>query len=96
LAPLLSRPTFAALAEELKSVPNGARVGAVIELYEQNRLTDIYNISGGRAGEIRNTLIRAGLIDPASRPGSRHVTEDSRVSNGHHVTCPDHADRGLD
>jgi hypothetical protein len=90
LEPLLNRLTFAALAEELKHSPGTATVGAVIELYEQNRLTDIYNISTGRAGEIRSSLIRVGLIDPASRIGCKHVNGRGEVRHGHHVTCPDY------
>jgi hypothetical protein len=90
---VLGRLTFAALVEGLvgmKSEPGGATVGDVIELYEQGRLTEIYNISSGRAGEIRSCLVRAGLIDPESRPeGERDV-----VQRGHHVGCGEYVRAG--
>jgi len=87
LAPLLSRKTFSALAAGMQCSP--ATVGQVIELYEQGQLQDIENISTGRAGEIRRSLIEAKLIELNSRPIIRRRTvRDASVPDGHHASCP--------
>lgn len=85
LAPLLNRCTFAALAAGMSDSP--ATVGRVIELYEQGRLTKIYNISSGRVGEIRSSLIQAKLIDRNSKHGGKRAGELDIAPNGHHVRC---------
>jgi hypothetical protein len=88
LAPLLSRTTFAALADGLDGCP--ATVGQVIELYRQRRLMDIYNISSGRTGEIRHSLIQGGLIEPSSKPATKlDFAREVMTSTGHHASCPD-------
>jgi hypothetical protein len=60
LAPLLPRQTMAALTAGMGSP---ATVGQVVELYEQRKLMEIYGISTGRLGEIRRSLVKAGLIE---------------------------------
>jgi len=87
LAPFLSRPTYSALEA---GIPNeSATVGQVVELYEQGRLVDIYNISGGRMGEIRRCLIRAKVIDLSSQPiVNRSHAKEASTNNGHHASCP--------
>lgn len=89
LAPLLSRMTLAALVVGLPAPP--ATVGQLIEMYEQGRLTDVYNISSGRVGEIRSCLIQAKLVDPDSRHGSKRDGATGATVNGHHVSCPQYA-----
>ena len=69
LAPALSRSTLGALLLGIDGSP--VTVGHVIELYKQGRLQDIYNISSGRAGEIKRCLVAAGLIELGDDPLSR-------------------------
>jgi hypothetical protein len=85
LGSLLSRPTVDALLVGVEGSP--ARVGQVVELYEQNMLREIYNIGSGRAGEIRRALAEIGLIDPEGRPpvGRRHVRRHGEA--GHVKEC---------
>jgi hypothetical protein len=86
LAPLLDRITFAALAAGMPD--SSATVGQVIERYEYGTLTDIYNISSGRAGEIRTSLIEAKLVDPDSKYGSKRGGERQAMPHGHHEGYP--------
>jgi len=91
MAPLLNRFTFAALAAGMSGSP--ATVRQAIERYEQGTLTNIYNISSGRVGEIRSSLIEAKLIDPDSKYGSKRASERDTVPYGHHVTCTKYRNR---
>jgi hypothetical protein len=88
LAPLLSRQTMAALTAGMGSP---ATVGQVVELYEQRRLMEIYGISTGRLGEIKRSLVKAGLIEPGGRPVfRRRRPRDRSVGCGHCEGCPHH------
>jgi len=77
LAPLLSRPTFQVLAAGLD---DSAIVGDVVELYERRRLMKLPNISTGRAGEVRQCLVEAGLVEGDGRLviRRRHTPADAR------------------
>lgn len=89
LAPLLSRQTLAALVNGIDGSP--ATVEQVVELYEQHRLMETHGISTGRLGEIRRSLVEAGLIEPDGRPiPRRRLAGDASVLYGHHATCADY------
>jgi hypothetical protein len=85
LAPLLSQPTFDALREGLDG--SLGTVDQVIKLCEQRRLMELYNIGPSRAGEIRECLIEAKLIEPIQEPLIRHAWDESVQANGHHQSC---------
>jgi hypothetical protein len=57
LLPMLSGPTFGALVCALGL---SATVGDLAELSARGRLTKLYDIGYGRAGEIRRALEEAG------------------------------------
>lgn len=81
LAPLLTRPTLDALVAGIVGEPNSpATVGQLIELYQYDKLTDIFNIGSARAGEIRWALVKAGLIESDS--GSR-IAPKRHDEHGH-------------
>ena len=93
LAPLLSRVTFCALAEGMQGSP--ATVGQVVELYEQRRLIEIENISTGRCGEIRRSLVKAGLIEAEGRGiVTRGGGRNGLVAWGHGVEGRDGSGEG--
>lgn len=90
LAPLLTRPTFDALAAGVVGHNDApATVGQVIELYEQNLLRDVRNIGPSRAGEIRRALVQAGLIEPNTAPLAMRWVRNGTESDGHHQHAPD-------
>jgi hypothetical protein len=83
---LLSRQTFAAL---VKGIGSPATVGQVIELCEQHRLMKIDGISTGRLGEIRRSLVEAGLIESDERPVVRRGRAWDELEKWRHVEgCP--------
>lgn len=85
LGSLLSRPTVDALLVGVDGSP--ARVGQVVELYEQNLLREIYNIGSSRAGEIRRALAEIGLIDPKRRPPIERYHVRRHDEAGHAKGC---------
>lgn len=91
LAPLLTQPTLDALASGLaRDDDSPATVGQLIELFEQNHLTNIFNVGSGRAGEIRWALVTAELIDPNAMPRALRWMRKDTNGNGHHQVCSRH------
>ena len=73
LASLLTRPTFDALMAGMVSQDDSpATVGQLVELYQYDKLTDIFNIGSSRSGEIRWALVQAD----SSRLSIIHSTDD--------------------
>jgi hypothetical protein len=87
LASLLTRPTFDALMAGMVSQDDSpATVGQLVELYQYDKLTDIFNIGSSRSGEIRWALVQAGLIEPTRVPLVRQWIRN----DGHDLACPGH------
>lgn len=69
LAAVLSRTTLDTLVAVIVGHDSSpATVGQVVELYEQDRLMKLYNISSGRLGEIRRGLVAVGLVEVGIEP----------------------------
>lgn len=83
LAPLLTQLTFDALACGLA---DSATVGDLAWLCAHRRLMELYGIGPSRAGEIRECLVGAGLVDLDTQLMWRDP-QRQRAANGHHVSC---------